>query len=249
MTGCPCPSSEGVTIVSAVKRTLARGALASALSTVLALSACSSAEPVAAPLTPSPTTPERNEAVLEQALLSVADLPEGYELQPEAVQGGATPVARSEDPRCAAFVRLINAENLPGSQASALAAFAGGYDGPFVEEWLEAMGDADAVADVQTQLRSSVDDCDEVRVSLPGAGAANMELVPVEAPAVGTDPVAYRMAATDGALGGFEITFVHTGVADTLLTMNFVAIDHSEIEELLAAAHAKATKSLRVTGS
>lgn len=227
---------------SAVKRTLI-GVLAAALST-LALSACTSSESDAATPSPSPTTAQRSEAALKQALLGVEDLPEGYEVQPEAEEGSATPVARSDDPKCAAFVRLINAESLPGSKASALVAFAGGPEGPFAEEWIEAMGDAGAVAAIQTQLQSSVDECDEVTVSLPGAGAADMELTTVEAPAVGGNPIAYRMRATDGALDGFEITFVHTGVADTLLTMNFVAIDPSEIEGLLAAAHAKAARAL-----
>jgi hypothetical protein len=237
-----------VAIVTPVKRTLVSGALAAALS-VLSLSACTSAEPAESAPRPSPTAPERTEAVLRQALLSVDDLPDGYELQPEAEEGGATPVARSQDPKCEAFVRLINAETLPGSKASALAAFAGGNEGPFVEQWIEAMGGTAAVSNIQTQLQSSVDDCDEVTVSLPGSGAAEMELTSVEAPAVGTNPVAYRMRAKDGALGGFEITFVHTGVGDTLLTMDFVAIDPSEIDGLMTAAHTKAAKSLQVAAS
>lgn len=235
-------------IVTPVKRTLAIGAIAAALS-VTSLSACTSAEPAVSAPSPSPSIPERTEDALRQALLSVDDLPDGYELQPEADEGGATPVARSEDPKCEAFVRLINAETLPGSKANALAAFAGGDEGPFVEQWIEAMGDATAVSDIQTQLKSSVDDCGEVTVSLPGSGAAEMELTSVEAPAVGSNPVAYRMRAVDGALGGFEITFVHTGVGDTLLTMDFVAIDPSEIEGLMTAAHTKATKSLGVAAS
>lgn len=232
-------------MVTAVKRTLVIGALATALS----LAACTSAEPVASAPAPSPTPPERTAAALKEALLAVEDLPAGYEVQPGAEEGGATPVARSDDPKCAAFVRLINAENLPGSTASALVAFAGGPEGPFAEEWIEAMGDAAAVSDMQAQLQASVDDCDEVRVSLPGSGAADMELTTVEAPAVGDNPIAYRMRATGGALGGFEITFVHTGVADTLLTMNFVAVEPSEVDELLTAAHTKAAAALTASSS
>jgi hypothetical protein len=226
-----------------VKRTLVLGALATALSTLF-LSACTSTQSTATAPSPSSTVPQRTEATLRQALLALEDLPAGYEVQPEAEEGGATPVARSEDPKCASFVRLINADALPGSKASALVAFAGGPDGPFAEEWIEAMGDATAVTDMQAMLRASVDDCGEVTVSLPGAGAADLELSTVEAPAVGSNPIAYRMRATDGALGGFEITFVHTGIADTLLTMNFVSIDPSEIDELLTAAHSKAARSL-----
>jgi hypothetical protein len=237
-----------VAIVTPVKRTLVLGALATTLS-ALSLSACTSTPSAATAPSPSPTGAQRTEATLRQALLALEDLPEGYEVQPEAEEGGATPVARSEDPKCAAFVRLINAETLPGSKASALVAFAGGPDGPFAEEWIEAMGDATAVSDIQAQLRASVDGCSEVTVSLPGSGAADMELSTVEAPAVGSNPMAYRMRATDGALGGFEITFVHTGIADTLLTMNFVSIDPSEIEGLMTAAHTKASTSLEGSAS
>lgn len=233
-------------IVTAVKRSLVIGALAATVS-ALSLSACTSTESEAkAPSTYSPVTRQRSEAALKQALITVEDLREGYEVQPEAEEGSATPVARSDDPKCAAFVRLINAERLPGSTASALVAFAGGPEGPFAEEWLEAMGHTAAVRDIQAQLRSSVDDCGEVAVSLPGSGAAVMELKTVEAPAVGSNPIAYRMRAKGGALGGFEITFVHTGVGDTLLTMNFVAIDSDEMAGLVAAAHTKAATALGV---
>lgn len=231
-----------------MKRTLVLGAVATALST-LSLSACTSTPSVATAPGPSSTIPQRTEATLRQALLALEDLPEGYEVQPEAEGGGATPVARSEDPKCASFVRLINADALPGSKASAIVAFTGGPEGPFAEEWIEAMGDAKAVTDMQAKLRASVDDCSEVTVSLPGSGAADMELSTVEAPAVGSNPIAYRMRATNGALGGFEITFVHTGIADTLLTMNFVSIDPSEIEGLMMAAHTKASTSLDVAAS
>jgi hypothetical protein len=226
-----------------VKRTLVLGALATALS----LSACTATASVATAPSLSPTSAQRTEATLKQALLALEDLPDGYEVQPGAEEGGATPVARSQDPKCESFVRLINADALPGSKASALVAFAGGPDGPFAEEWIEAMADAAAVADIETQLAASVEECGEVTVSLPGSGAADMELSAVDAPAVGDNPVAYRMTAMDGSFGGLEITFVHTGVDDTLLTMNFVSIDPAEIEGLVTAAHAKAAKVLGVT--
>jgi hypothetical protein len=225
-----------------VKRTHAIGLLLAALF----LSACGSQEPVSG-AAPTQAAPDRSEATLKKALLAVEDLPSGYVVQPEAEEGGATPVARSEDPKCQAFVRLINAETLPGSKANALVAFAGGNEGPFVEQWLEAMGAPSAVAAAQEQLETSVEGCGEVTVSLPGSGAAEMELTSVEPPAVGSNPIAYRMSAKDGALGGFEITFVHTGVGDTLLTMDFVAIDPSEIEGLLSSAHTKATSTLKTS--
>jgi hypothetical protein len=226
-----------------VKRTHAIGLV---LLGALSLSACGSQGPVPDAV-PKAAAPDRSEATLKKALLGVEDLPSGYAVQPEAEGGGATPVARSEDPKCQAFVRLINAETLPGSKASALVAFAGGNEGPFVEQWLEAMGAASKVTAVQKQLETSVEECGEVTVSLPGAGAAEMELTSVEPPAIGSNPIAYRMSAKDGALGGFEITFVHTGVGDTLLTMDFVAIEPAAIKGLLSSAHAKATKTLKTS--
>lgn len=227
-----------------MKRTVVVGALTAALS----LSACSSS-PATGEASPSSTSPARTTAVLKQALLAAEDLPKGYAMQPEAEEGGATPVASSDDPSCRAFVRLINAQRLPGSKASAIAAFAGGNEGPFVEEWLEAMNGTAAVSEVQGQLRSSVASCHQVTVSLPGAGSAPMDLTSVRAPAVGSDPISYRMTARHGALGGFEITFVHTRVGDTLLTMDFVAIDPEQIPVLLRAAHTKAAAKLRVPTS
>jgi hypothetical protein len=226
-----------------VKRTHAIGVLLAALF----LSACGSQEPVPGAVPNQAAAPDRSAATLKKALLAVEDLPSGYAVQPEAEEGGATPVARSEDPKCQEFVRLINAETLPGSKASALVAFAGGNEGPFVEQWLEAMGEPSAVAGVQKQIETSVEECGEVTVSLPGAGAAEMELTSVEPPAIGSHPIAYRMSAKGGALGGFEITFVHTGVGDTLLTMDFVAIEPAAIEGLLSSAHAKATRTLKTS--
>ena len=230
-------------MVAPVTRILTTGALALALT----LSACSSgADTPATPSSTPPDVPARTAAVLQQALLGEADLPEGYSLEPKVEGDEATPVARSDDPSCDSFVRLINADALPGSKASALAAFSGGPQGPFVEEWLEAMGAASSVAAVQEQLVASVEDCSEVTVALPGSGAAEMSLSVIDAPTVGTNPVAYRMEAKGGALDGFEITFVHAGVGDTLLTMNFVAIDPAEIAGVFGAAHEKAAGVLKV---
>lgn len=231
--------------VSPVNRILTVGALTVALS-LASLSACST-DAGTASQPASSSAPARTVATLKQALLAEKDLPSGYTAEAKADDdNGATPVARSNDPKCQAFVRLINAEALPGSKASALAAFSGGPDGPFVEEWLEAMGGASAVEKVQAEIKASVDECHEVTVSLPGAGAADMSLTAVDPPAVGAGPVAYRLAAGAGALDGFEITFVHTRVGDTLLTMDFVSIDPEAIGGLIASAHDKAARVLKV---
>lgn len=229
--------------VTPVNRIVTVGALALAVS----LSACGGAEPAEPAASSSAAGGARSEATLKQALLAAEDLPAGYTIETKAEDDGATPVARSDDPSCQTFVRLINAESLPGSKASALAAFAGGQQGPFVEEWLEAMDGPASVEKVQSQLEGSVEDCAEVTVSLPGSGAADMKLTAADPPAVGSNPLSYRMTAKGGALDGFEITFVHTRVGDTLLTMNFVSIDPAAIDDLLGAAHEKATTVLKVS--
>jgi hypothetical protein len=104
-----------------------------------------------------------------------------------------------------------------------------------------------SVEKVQSDLEGSVEDCAEVTVSLPGSGAADMKLTSADPPAIGSKPLSYRMSATGGGLEGFEITFVHTRVGDTLLTMNFVSIDPGAIDGLLGAAHEKAAKVLKVS--
>lgn len=241
----PCRREAVEANVSPVNRILTVGALTVALS-LASLSACST-DAGTAGQPASSSAPARTLATLKQALLAEKDLPSGYTVEAKADDNGATPVARSKDPKCQSFVRLINAEALPGSKASALTAFSGGPDGPFVEEWLEAMGGAAAVEKVQAEIKASVDECHEVTVSLPGAGAADMSLTAVEPPAVGAGPVAYQLAAGSGALDGFEITFVHTRVGDTLLTMDFVSIDPEAIPALMGSAHDKAARVLKIS--
>jgi hypothetical protein len=240
------------------------------LTATAALGACSSGAPAAkggssstsapttatssAPSSPtsstSSTTTEavaapRTAAELKKALLELSDLPSGFAVEPPSNSGGG-PKASSTDPRCAAFVRLSNADTAPGGKAHAEISFSGGQSGPFIDEALDAFADPRKVAALQAQSKAAIASCSKVTLSVPGAGTSVVTVRPVSPPAYGDTPVAARMNATGGTLDGLEITVVTTGVGDTVAALSFVGATPDDIDGATSAAVDKATQLLGV---
>lgn len=104
----------------------------------------------------------------------------------------------------------MNAENPPGSRASAHRSFSGGQDGPFIDEAIDAMGSASAVQALQRSFKAVASACRTVTLTVPGEGSSPMQVREASAADVGQNPVAVRFTATSGALEGFELTMVTT---------------------------------------
>jgi hypothetical protein len=241
------------------------------LAAAAALAACSSGAPAAkgstsstsapttatssAPSSPTSSTSSsttlgvaapRTAAELKKALLELSDLPSGFAIEPPSNSGGG-PKASSTDPRCAAFVRLSNADTAPGGKAHAEISFSGGQSGPFIDEALDAFAGAEKVAALQAESKTAIASCSNVTLSVPGAGTSVVTVRPVSPPAYGDTPVAARMSATGGPLDGLEITVVTTGIGDTEASLSFVGATPDDIDGATSAAVDKATQLLGVT--
>ncbi|WP_460629319.1 hypothetical protein [Intrasporangium mesophilum] len=203
--------------------------------------------PNATATTQSPQARSRTKAELEDALLTLDDMPSGFSAEPVGSDEGGAPRITSTNPKCAEFVKYSNAEKAPGSLASASASFSGGQDGPYIDEYLDALGKPANVAALHKKLKAAVASCSKVTLTLPGVGKSTMLVRAVKAPAVGDAPVAFRVTADGGALDGFELTQVLVGASDVEMTMVFIGAYPEEIEGATQAAHEKATAKLGVS--
>ncbi|HEU4948659.1 MAG TPA: hypothetical protein VFT31_16040 [Kribbella sp.] len=230
-----------------------------------ALAGCSSAKDSGAPspsadtsttATPAvsakPTSPStkpaagktRTKAELKKALLTLGDMPSGFSIEPEEADGGGDVRASSTKSACARLVALTNADNPPGSKASAHESFSGGLQGPFIDEGLDAMGSAKAVATLQQNFRNAIKACRSMKLTIPGEGSSTVSVRLVSAPQAGTSPVAVRFTATSGPFEGLEVTMVTTGVDDVVVSLTIVAGVPEDVDGATEAAVGKAREVL-----
>jgi hypothetical protein len=189
----------------------------------------------------------RTKAALQGALLALDDMPSGFSVEPVGADSGGAPHITSTNPKCAEFVKYSNLEKAPGSLANAKASFSGGQDGPYIDQYLDALGKPANVAALQNKVKAAVASCPKVTLAIPGAGKSTMVVRAVKAPAVGDAPVAFRVTASGGPLDGFELTQVLVGASDVEMTMVFIGAYPEEIEGATRAAHEKATTKLGVS--
>ena len=190
-----------------------------------------STPPATSSTTPSskPTTTVRTKAELTRALLDRRDLPAGFTVEPDEPGDGGGLDLTSKDPRCAALVRLLKTDTAPGSKATVSRSLSRGQQPPFIDESLDAMGSAGAVATLQTSFRAAVAYCPKVNLTIAGQGTSSMSVRKVTAPQEGTGPFAVRLTAAGGALNGLVVTMVSTGVDDVVLAMAFIATAPADI--------------------
>lgn len=201
-----------------------------------------SSAPPSSPPSSQPAARARTAAELKKALLELRDLPSGFAVDTSA--GDDDGSASSKDPRCATFIRIMDTDTAPGSKANAARSFTGGQQGPFIDESLDYLGSAKAVAALQASFRSAVRSCRSVTVRFPGEGSSKVSVTEVSAPQIGTGPFAVRLTATGGALDGLEIIMVTTGVDDVVVAMTFVAGTPDDVDGATEAAVGKAKKVL-----
>ncbi|MFI7067215.1 hypothetical protein ACIBL3_39910 [Kribbella sp. NPDC050124] len=241
---------------------------------MLVLSACSggsdtatSAPSTAASSTPAPTTttpsattpsavpsappakPARTAAQLAKALLALADLPPGFSVEKDEGGDDSDVTVSSKDARCAKLVAFSNADNPPGSKASAGQSYSGGAQGPWIDESIDAMGSPAAVLALQKSFKQAVTACRTMTLKVPGEGSSPISVREVAAPDAGTDPVAVRFTATAGPLEGFEVTMITTGVDDVVLAITVINGLPEDIDGATATAVEKAQDALGATKS
>lgn len=229
-------SSSGSTTPSAP----ATSASASPTSASPTSSATSTAAPVAAP--------RRTAKDLKKALIGVDDLPSGWSVDASSGGGGENqPASSSSNPRCAGLNKLLNTNDLAGSQARAETNFSAGADGPFVSQRIDALGSTDAATATVRKISTLTAGCDAVTLRIPGEGSSKMSISQVSAPKVGGKPFALRLAANGGALDGLEVTFLWAPVGDVVLSLNFINAYPEEFDDITTGAHSKVTDVLKVS--
>jgi hypothetical protein len=230
-----------ITAVAAVAVGLSActGGSGTTATTLSATKASTSSTPTT-PSTTVPTSGPRDFAELKSALLELNDLPSGYAIEPAGAGGGTDGSASSKDRACAPLVTLTNLKTAPGSKSSAKVRFSGGQDGPFVDESIDALGSAEAVAALQASLKSAVAACRQLTITIPGQGSSAMKVAEVSAPKFGDHPFAARFTATGGPLAGLEITQVTAGVKDVVVSITFVAAIPEDVDGGTQAAVGKA---------
>lgn len=205
--------------------------------------------PTAVPPSMTATTTARTAASLTKALLALADLPAGFSLEKDDSSDGPDVAVSSKDSRCAKLVAYSNADNPPGSKASADQSYSGGAQGPFIDESIDAMGSPAAVRALQKSFKQAIAACRTMTLKVPGEGSSPITVRPVSAPDAGTDPVAVRFTATSGPLEGFEVTMVTTGVDDVVLAVTVINGLPEDIDGATTTAVEKAQDVLGATQS
>lgn len=187
--------------------------------------------------------PKRSATALEKALLELDDLPPGFSIEPQDEADSGVSVVSSQKPGCAPLVRIMNADSAPGSRVGARTSFSGGQDGPWIDEYLDAMGSAQQVSSLHDTLRAAVKACPKITMRLPD-GRSTMVVREVRAPEASDDTFAFRVTADGGDLDGFEATQVVSAVGDVELTMLFFGAYPEEVEDLTYGAYEKAAELL-----
>ena len=210
-------------------------------------SAATSPPATVSPSRTAPTSAPRTEAALAAALLTLNDLPTGFQEEDDE-DAGPAPRAASPQARCADLVRLTNLEKPPGTRASATAAFSGGQAGPFVGEQLDALGSPRAASSLVRSYAAAVKACRSLRLTVPGTGTSTVTVRAVRAPDV-PGATAVRFTAGDGPLEGLEVTQVLVPVTDVVLSMTFLDATPEDVEGASGLAVEKAVEVLGGAGA
>jgi hypothetical protein len=211
--------------------------------------AASTPTPTVTPETPDVTgtpaaTVKRTSAELAKALLEIADLPAGYQVEKDDPAGDAEKPFSSASSKCKTLVRFLNATEAPGAKATTHRSFSAGQEGTFLDFGIDAMGNKDEVAYLQHAYKKAVTSCPKVTMKL-GEGSSTMEVEEISAPQFGTDPFAFRLTATSGSRRGLEFTAATTGVEDVVVSVTLLAGQEGELEGATEAAVSKAQQVLK----
>jgi hypothetical protein len=231
-----------LTACSGGKNTGSSTPTTSAQSSTPATSSTPPGTPTATPISSAPV--KRTAAELTKALLALSDLPTGFAVEPDDTSG-VSGAFSSKDAKCRTLVKYLNANEAPGSKATAARSFSGGQEGPYIDFGLDAMGSSKAVTALQQSFRTAVNTCKKVTLRVSGLGTSPMEVREISAPQFGEHPFAFRLTGTSGPLQGREFTMATTGLNDVVLSVGVLGGQPGELD---GAAEAAVTKARKVLG-
>jgi hypothetical protein len=208
-----------------------------------------SAPPSTPTATPASSAPvKRTDAELTKALVALSDLPSGFAVEPNDPSGDGGAFS-SKNTKCRTLVNYLNADEAPGSKATAARSFSGGEEGPYIDFGLDGVGSSKAVTALQQTFRTAVNTCKTVTLRISGLGTSPMGVREISAPRFGEHPFAFRLTGTSGPLQGLEFTAATTGLNDVVLSVGVLAGQPGALDGATEAAVTKARKVLRGTKS
>jgi len=207
-----------------------------------------------APATPSrpatPTTAPRTSAGLKKALLSIEDLPPGFEVDPSGSGGGKDDGrVSSSRPACAPLVTILQEQVPASSLAHAGTSFSGGQDGPAIDQSLDSFSSRAAAASFIAGYRRAVQACSEVQLQVFGVGRSTVSVRPVSFGSAGDSLFAARLTAPPGPLQGLEVLQVGAQSGDVVVGMSFMSTDPSDAQSATEDAVSKVDKVLGTGGT
>ena len=188
--GCSEPPTEAAAPASAPAASTPTPTVASSTPTT-------ASTPTDSPPSPSPSVTKRTASDLRKALLGLKDVPAGFDVDRGDDGGGKASSNRSS---CAPLVKLLNAAKVQGSQTEVQVSFSGGQEGPFVNESLDAMGDAATARSFVAGFRTAVKKCRTLSLTIDGVGTSPLTVREISFADIGDTSFAARFSATRGAL-------------------------------------------------
>jgi hypothetical protein len=155
-----------------------------------------SAAPAAASPSGSPTP--LSQAELEQRLLSLADMPAGYQVaQDTSSSSGQHSTVTSSDPACQPLADLSASGKPPESYAGAQAPqFGASADGPFIDESLASYATPAAAQAYFAKLTTAIQSCKQFTETQPDGTKYDISVSPFSFPGKGDASSASRLSLT-----------------------------------------------------
>lgn len=207
--------------------------------------------PSSAPSSATPPATARTAADLTKALLSIEDLPPGFEVDPAGGSGSGKDDARVTSPKaaCAPLVKILQDDQPVGSSARAGTSFSGGQDGPSIDQTLDSWPSRATAAAFVAGYRQAVQACSQVQVQVPGVGRSTVSVRPVSFGKIGDGLFAARLTAPAGPLQGLEVLQVAAQSGDVVVGMNFMSADPGDAEGATQDAVDKVDKELQTSST
>jgi hypothetical protein len=112
---------------------------------------------------------------------------------------------------------------------------------PFLIEEITTVGTKERVAELLALLNDSIHGCTKITMSIPGAKSTTMTVSPTPPPPHGDHPTAAHIISSSGGSNGLYMTLVITGVQDALITLTYIEVAESDIQDTTKDAVERAT--------
>lgn len=201
-----------------------------------------------APPSTTPVEVQHTTSQLKKALLALADLPAGFQVEPaDGTDGGVQ--ATSAQAACAPLVHNIQSDRPVGSVANAVASFSGGQDGPTIDESLDNWSSSTQATAYVASFRKAVLACSEVQLQIPGVGRSTVSVRPISFGQVGDSLFAARLSAPPGPLDGLEVVQVGAQTGNVVVGMSFTSTDPSDAQSATEDAVKKVQSELNTAST